>query len=193
MEAIESKTIVAGGDAYRITIYYDEDSPNPLDDWSEMGTILSLNRRHRNFEPDRIVAAVEHDVDAVKLSYFEHGRCLWSVAGEQPAAARCPWNSVPFAGVWLPDAITLASAACYAGRTRELFLRKRARDACNAYSKWCNGDVYGYIVERIVECPTCDESQIEKLSSCWGFCELDECRSDAIAAVKCSIVNVEET
>jgi hypothetical protein len=32
--------------AFRIRIYPDADTLNPLEDWSEMGTIQSLNRRH---------------------------------------------------------------------------------------------------------------------------------------------------
>jgi hypothetical protein len=51
MEAIETKTVEQDGQTYRISIYADPDAVNPLDDWSEMGTILSLNRRHVNFDP----------------------------------------------------------------------------------------------------------------------------------------------
>ena len=188
MDAIETKTIVAGSHTYRISIYPDEDTPNPLDDWSEMGSILSLNRRHRNFDPAGIDAAIESNPDAVRLSYFEHGRCLWSVAGEQPAATRCPWDSVPFAGVWLPDAETQASAAKYGGRTRQLFLRKRAHHACETYSQWCNGDVYGYTVERLTACPACDKEYAQEVESCWGCYGLAECLSEATAvAIQASL------
>ena len=38
-----------------------------------MGTILSLNRRHHNFDPDGIEEAISHNPDAVPLSYYEHG------------------------------------------------------------------------------------------------------------------------
>ena len=124
-----------------------------------MGTILSLNRRHGNFDPAGVEAAIESNPDAVPLSYFEHGLCLWSVAGELPAGARCPWDSVAFAGVWLPDAETLESARNYGGRTRQHFMRKRARQACEAYTQWCNGDIYGYEVERVTACGRCGSDQ----------------------------------
>ncbi len=100
MDAIETKTVEQDGQTYRISIYADPDAPNPLKDWSEMGTILSLNRRHSNFDPAGVEQAIEHNPDAVPLSYYEHGLCLWSVAGELPLAARCRWDSVSFAGVW---------------------------------------------------------------------------------------------
>lgn len=183
MDAIESTTIQVGGLTYRVSIYPDEDAPNPLDDWSEMGTILSLNRRHRNFNPVGIDAAIATDPDAVPLSYYEHGSCLWSVHGEQPASCRCPWDSVPFAGVWLPDRETLATAAHYGGRTRQIFMRKRAHQACDAYSQWCNGDIYGYRVERVTVCASCNDDHGELIDSCWGVYGREACVIEAKAIV----------
>jgi hypothetical protein len=182
MNAIETTTIEHNGQTFRICIYPDGDTPNPLEDWSEMGTILSLNRSHANFNPSRVEFAIENDPDAVPLSYYEHGLCRWSVAGELPAPCRCPWDSVAFAGIWLPDEETLASARNYGGFTRRMFLRKRARQTCEAYTQWCNGDIYGYEIERLTACPACGHEEAEALESCWGFYGLDYCRSEARAA-----------
>ena len=87
MDAIETKTIERDGQTFRIRIYADADAPNPLEDWDEMGTILSLNRRHVNFDPDGVEAAIG-DPDAVPLSYYEHG--LVPVVGRRGIARRCP-------------------------------------------------------------------------------------------------------
>jgi hypothetical protein len=184
MEPIEMKTIVQGGRTYRLRIFHDEDAPNPLTDWSEMGTILSLNRRHVNFDPAGVEAAFEHNPDAVPLSYFEHGGCLWTVAGELPATARCPWDSVDFAGVWLPDAETLNSGGRYGGRTRQLFMRERARQACDAYTQWCNGEVYGYEVLRVSACDACGSARTTFFDACWGFYGLDHCLSEATGVIQ---------
>ena len=183
MDTIETETVVIGGQTYRMTIYPDGDSPNPLDDWSEIGRIISLNRKHRNFDPDGVQYAIEHDPDAVPLSYYEHGRCLWSVAGELPVTAQCPWDSVAFAGIWLPDAETLASAHPYGGRTRRHFMRKRARQACAAYSQWCDGEIYGYEISRLLPCDHCGCERMEAVDACWGFYGLDACREAALAAI----------
>jgi hypothetical protein len=182
VEPIETNKIEQRGRTYHIRIFRDEDAPNPLNDWSEMGTILSLNRRHVNFDPDGVEEAISNNPDAVALSHYEHGLCLWSVAGELPAAARCPWDSVAFAGVWLPDAGTLVSAKPYGGRTRQLFMRKRARQACEAYTQWCNGEIYGYEIVRITTCEDCGSEKAESLESCWGFYGLDTCLTEAQAA-----------
>jgi hypothetical protein len=182
MDAIETRTVEQDGQTFRISIYPDTDASNPLEDWDEMGTILSLNRRHGNFDPDGIEEAI-NDPDAVPLSYFEHGLCLWSVAGELPSGARCPFDSVSFAGLWLPDVQTLASARNYGGRTRRHFMRKRARQACDAYTGWCNGDIYGYEIARISVCPCCGEEKSESVESCWGFFGRETCLSEARVAL----------
>jgi hypothetical protein len=183
MDAIETKTVTQDGQTYRIAIYADTDAPNPFDDWDGMGSILSLNRRHNNIDPDGVDAAIGDNPDAVLLSYYEHGLCLWSVAGELPAAARCPWDSVSFAGIWLPDAQTLESAVNYGGRTRQHFMRKRARQACEVYTQWCNGDIYGYQIERITACGDCGSDKTESVDSCWGFFGLETCLNEAHAAL----------
>ena len=184
MDAISTETIKQDGQTYRLAVYADPDVPNPLEDWSEMGTILSLNRRHGNFDHAGVEDAIENNPDAVPLSYFEHGQCLWTVAGELPAAARCRFDSVSFAGVWLPDVGTLASAKNYGGSTRRHFMRKRARQAYDAYTQWCNGEVYGYAVECVTTCAHCGEESKEPLDSCWGFYGLDYCLGEAKAAVE---------
>ena len=79
-----------------------------------------MNHRHFNFDPDDIESAIESNPDAVALGYFEHGLCRWSVAGELPAACHCPWDSVPFAGIWLPDAATMEASRNYGGSTQGL-------------------------------------------------------------------------
>ncbi len=182
MDAIETRTVERDGQTYRIRIYADTDAANPLEDWDEMGAILSLNRRHRNFDPAGIEEAISTNPDAVPLSYYEHGLCLWSVAGELPAVCRCRFDSVSFAGVWLPNALTLESARNYGGRTRLHFMRKRARQACEAYTQWCNGDIYGYQIERISACACCGSEDSESVDSCWGFYGLDTCQSEAESA-----------
>jgi hypothetical protein len=183
MDAIETRTVEHDGQAYRIQVFSDPDASNPLEDWGELGTILSLNCRHRHFDSAAVEDAIEHNPDAVPLSYYEHGLCLWAVCGELPLGARCPWDSRQFAGVWLPDTPTLAAARHYGGRTRSHFMRKRARQACEVYTQWCNGDVYGYTIERIAACQACEAENATTLDSCWGIFGLDACLNEADAAL----------
>jgi hypothetical protein len=64
-------------------------------------------------------------------------------------------------------------------------MRKRARQACDVYSQWCNGDVYGYQVERVTACDHCGGEDAELVDSCWGFYGRDDCLSAATAAIPC--------
>jgi hypothetical protein len=192
MEPVETKTIERQGQTFRIRIYPDDDAPNPLEEWSEMGTILSLSRRHANFIRTSVDDLLENHPDAVPLSYYEHGLCLWSVAGELPAGADCPWDSVAIAGFWIPDADTLASARPYGGRTRFHFMRKRARQACEVYTQWCNGDVYGYEIERVLSCAACGGDEAEPVGSCWGFFGMDICLSEAEAVAYTTLPSATE-
>jgi hypothetical protein len=184
MDAIETTTVERDGQTFRIRIYPDPDVPNPLEDWSEMGSILSLNRRHANFDPAGVDDALANNPDVVPLSYFEHGLCLWTVAGELPPGANCPFDSVALAGIWLPDAETLESAENYGGFTRRMFMRKRARQACETYTQWCNGDVYGYEIERVTACDHCGSEKASVVDSLWGCYGLDYCRDEAASAVE---------
>lgn len=186
MDAIETETLECDGQTFRIAIFHDADATNPLDDWDEMGSILSLNRRHVNFDPSGIEAAIA-DPDAVPLSYFEHGLCRWSVAGELPPGSRCPFDSVAFAGLWLPDATTLESARPYGGWTRRQFMRIRALQACDVYTQWCNGEVYGYEIEHVTACDACSAERVVCVDSCWGFYGLDDCRAEARQSVEARI------
>ena len=62
-------------------------------------------------------------------------------------------------------------------------MRKRARQACEAYTQWVNGDVYGYEVVRVTSCPCCGAEKTEDVESCWGCYGLDYCRGEAESVV----------
>jgi hypothetical protein len=148
-----------------------------------MGTIRSLGRRHASYDPCSVDDLFKHHPDAVPLSYYEHGLCLWTLAGELPAHLRCPFDSVGIAGFWLPDAETLASAKNYGGFTRRMFMRKRARHACEAHTQWCNGEVYGYEIHHVTTCAHCGSEHARVIGSLWGCYGLACCRSEAEDAV----------
>lgn len=170
------------GKSLVIHIEHDQDAGNPLEEWDEMGEIISLNRRHRSFNADRVHREIEGNPDAVALSYYEHGNCLWSVYGELPAGADS-WDSVDIAGVWVPDSLTLESAGTLEGITRKEFMQNRAREACEVYTQWCNGEVYGYRACAVTVCECCGTRKEEKIESCWGFYGYDDCREAAMRSI----------
>jgi hypothetical protein len=68
-------------------------------------------------------------------------------------------------------------------------MRKRARQACDAYTQWCNGEVYGYEVTRVNPCRACGSEDSRVVESCWGFYGLDDCLSAATAAASSPALN----
>ena len=83
-----------------------DDATNPLEDCDGEGMIYSLNTRHSNFKPPGELMALEKKNPlSVRLSYYEHGQCLWDVQhGER--IRNCPdmrWDGAEFAGLWVED------------------------------------------------------------------------------------------
>src|SRR4051812_44156696 len=82
----------------------DEDTENPLDN-DAMGKIHSFNTRHSNFKHPDECKHLMGDPMNVPLSYYEHGLCLWDIAGGSRYES-CPdkqWDGRGFAGIWEAD------------------------------------------------------------------------------------------
>jgi hypothetical protein len=128
---------------------YSEGEPNPCEDQDGIGTIRSLNTRHVNsITPDEMNNILNNDEDAVILSYFEHGQSLWFVKDSTaPAGVEFQWDGVGVAGIWIPDDCVRESYTGQDGLSRRDWMVKQAAAACEAYTQWCNGEVYSYSVE----------------------------------------------
>jgi len=132
-----------------LTIYNDPDTPNPCD-WGEW-EFHSFNSNHINFKhPEEL--GIQRDGSssdiglASKLrwntafvcSCYMHGNTVWSLMGEGP---QCRW-----------DSCTVAGLLVWTGKPKELSedpkTRKEiARGFLEDYTKWCNGTVYGFMIE----------------------------------------------
>lgn len=168
----EESTIIQEENETKIVVGYlvqDSDCENPLDN-DGCGKIHSLGRHHINrIDIDEAKSILESDNEAVPLSYFEHGQCLWDVQhGEK--ISRCPdmqWDGVGFAGVWVPDDSCRENIHMTAGndeKKRYAKAVKCAESACEQYTSWSNGDCWGVCVD------TFDKATGEKIAddACWG-------------------------
>jgi hypothetical protein len=137
-----STSVILGDRIVFMRMEHDPDSESPFD-WGTLGTLYTFKRNHLHFNVHEASAALESDRDAVPLSYYEHGNCLWDVAGG--ARIRCApdaeWDQVGLAGVWVPDDDTRGAAPAHSKRRRE-YMRKRAAEVCAVYTQYCNGEVY---------------------------------------------------
>lgn len=138
----------------------------------------SFNNRHNNFKkPEELGFVDPMDVGlrnklkagtAFVLGYFEHGRCIWHISGDIPMGTQGDyrWDGCNVAGLllWEHDPKEMGA------KTKEA-RQKDAEAFLEEYNAWCNGDIYGYVVEG---------RDGEVLDSCWGFIgDMDYCRDQA--------------
>lgn len=180
-----------------IQFRHDERSTNPLDDWDAMGKIYSRNRRHGNFRED-VIELIQENPDAVALKYFEHGNCIWSVGRPAGTEGDWQWDGVDHAGVWLPDNELLKEAEGLTGIERRAKMVEWAGQACEVFTQWCNGEVYGYVVQLYRLRKDDSGEPYELLSdyrrekafideSCWnyfGWDSVEEGAREALTALK---------
>lgn len=197
---------VVGSRVVFVTLAHDRDCQNPLDDCDGMGSIQSLNRRHVNhISAEEFANVMAENKDAVALSYFEHGQCLWGVQGTMGGIPDFQWDGVGVAGVWTPDASLNESAVGMTPKRRAKMMREWAAQACATYTSWCNGDVYGFIIEIYAarlddDGETCTDRRVYKAlgnpvydDSCWGHIGGDwarEATKEAVAGIPLEFLNV---
>jgi len=140
----------------------DVESPADYDGWAP----YSFSTNHINFKhPEELDPSEDEELKrkldnglAFFLSYYEHGRCLWSLQGEGP---QCRWDSVGVAGllVWEDDDDAIGA------KTPE-DRRKDAQRFLDTWNAYVNGDVYYYSV--LDSCHECGSGG-EVVESCGGF------------------------
>ena len=62
-------------------------------------------------------------------------------------------------------------------------IRESMKVELDVYTRWANGDCYGYVITEPNVCPNCDHDDPVELDSCWGFIG----RESAIAEAKAFI------
>lgn len=159
-----------------VRIEHDQDAENPSE-FDGTWKPYSFSRRHINYhDPESIGLTLEMDEEkgipiasdpklrnklkcglAFFLSYYEHGRGVWSLLDEGP---RCRFDTARIAGllVWEEPSRNLGAKT----------VEERAADArafLETYNAWCNGDVYGYDISDA-------EGAVD--GSCWGYYGDDE-------------------
>ena len=160
----------------QLEIHTDEDSEDPHGDdgqWTLYG--FNPNKLHYAHPDDHGITRegtsddeeIQKKLDeglAFIVSYYEHGDCVWFVKGQGAPGSDCPWDGVTVAGVliWEHDADDMGA------KTYE----ERGKDAAAflaIYTNWCNGHVYGFMLESPEGAAQC----AEPVDSCFGFYELD--------------------
>ena len=124
---------------------------------------------------------------AVSLDVYEHSGIAYHVSGE---GMQCMWDTARGGAVWVPDECLIEDIESYPeGEARNERVVELARQACEEYTSWCNGDCYGVIVEKFVQngVDDLDEpvwEQVEEIENCWGFIGYQYAMKEMEAEVK---------
>jgi hypothetical protein len=120
---------------------------------------------------------------AVPLDVYDHSSIHYSVAGE---GVQRLWDTAQGGAVWVPDEECLTDIESHPGDQRTAQARALARSACQVYTAYVNGDVYGIVLETYER----DGEGWVPISedSCWGYFEhayaAEEMQRQAEAHVK---------
>jgi hypothetical protein len=145
---------------------HDDCVDNPLESSDAMGKIHSFNTRHRNFKHPDDCKSLIGDPMNVPLAYYEHGQCMWMIAGgtEWANTPDKQWDGRAFAGIWEADDECRKTILWKFRKWKKennlkkttpqqrkeqyrLIARDMAKGICEEYTAWCNGDCYVNHVE----------------------------------------------
>ena len=105
--------------------------------------------------PDPAIVKAQADGRFFWLERYEHGNVRYAINSESSSVDR-QWDVAPGVGY-----IVLDNEWGVAEHT----LAQHARNMCENYTNWCNGDVYG-IVRAVVDLETGETLDED---SCWGY------------------------
>ena len=114
---------------------------------------------------------------------YQHGNVIITAAETNPF--ECPWDSGQSGYVYVTKktALDWQGGKVLTAKKREATLDS-LRSVVSEYSKWCNGECYGYIIK---------DSAGEDLDSCWGFIGYDYAMQEAESAAEhCLIAQARE-
>jgi hypothetical protein len=83
--------------------------------------------------------------DAVRIDKYEHSQVYYSISGE---GHECRWDTSHDWAVWLPNKCLLDDLKRFRTKaTRRKRCVELARQACEVFNQWANGDVYVIVKE----------------------------------------------
>ena len=155
-----------------------DDSPSDPSDWL-FGKLAYLstsrysvgNERVTKDRLDKIGAMPPDECVRLPLYAYVHGNIALNTIGFS-----CPWDSAQCGFVY---ATAEEVKECFGVQAISPEIRRRAEEnlrvSVDAFSRYVNGEYYGYILEN-------DEG--DHIDSCWGYDDLDYCKEQAKEAAE---------
>lgn len=162
----------------RVRIEYDNDSGGP-GEWDNVGQIAYCSSREtlgtERVSRERLdeISAGIRDGSLIGLPVFAY---VHSGATIRCAPFSCPWDSGQSGFVYCTKEKAIAEFGnkILTAKARAQALKCLAGEV-ETFDQYLTGQVYGFIVERVIRDEDGDEVDTEELDSCWGHYGLDYC------------------
>lgn len=183
----------------RVRIEYDNDSGGP-GEWDNVGQIAYCSSREtlgtERVSRDRLdeIRNGIRDGSLIGMPVYAYvhsgatiscGRKLRDGTLIPGNPFSCPWDSGQSGFVYCTKekAIEEFGKKIVTAKVRAKALKCLAGEV-ETFDQYITGQVYGFIVERVIRDEDGDEVDTEELDSCWGHYGLDYCKEQGIAAAK---------
>lgn len=133
---------------------YNEYSENPFENWEGIGNFYHWNNgkeeylkycKALGYNPNTREKEEKENLYAVEIDKYEHGNIYYSVKGE---GYQCKWDTSRGWAVWLPDEECIKDIERFkTEKTRRKRAVGLARQACEIFNQWANGQVYCIVKE----------------------------------------------
>ena len=158
----------------KLEIITDESCESPRE-WDNLTVIATLEQNRSTIgdfqfnSPDELNEFVKDQeaIYSMPLYIYDHsGTSLYCGNGTIP---------YPFNDQW--DSACIGIVFTTKKRLEEAGLRKTPRSKIidqmkteiETYSKWCNGECYGFRLVELSKCDKCDQVEDKEIDSCYGF------------------------
>lgn len=148
---------------YVIKIHNDDSAESPRD-WDNLGTITAWHRNYNlsderhNYDVDDFIKEVVNDPNVISLPVYmyEHSGVALNTTGFS-----CRWDSGQVGWIHVhKDKVRKEYSVKRITKKIRDKVESVLRSEIETYSKYVNGEVYGYVVE---------DKDGEHVDSCWGF------------------------
>lgn len=168
-----------------LELFPDEDAESPRE-WDNLGKMITWHRRYNLGDKHEFSSPETFEKMArsfkwltLPLYLYDHSGLTMSTDG-----GRYPFNDRWDAGqvgyiYCTPKAGKKEYGVGWVEKARECM-----KGEVKAYDQFLQGDVYGYVISREVECEKCQHTEKEVLDSCWGFLGYDYALVEARGAAQ---------
>lgn len=161
----------------RVRIEPDQDADSPAE-WDNVGQIAYLAKSRYFLGTEKVSVDRMHEIDEGIESGKLIGLPVYAYVHSGSTIATkpfsCAWDSGRSGWVYCTreKAIAEFGKKLLTKKVREAAL-KCLQGEVETFAQYLEGDVYGYIVERVIRDEDGEEIDTEELDSCWGMYGLD--------------------